>query len=651
MAGILNIGISALLTYQRALATTGHNVANVNTPGYSRQTVDLTTQIPQQLGEGYVGSGVRIAGIKREYDDFLAAQVRSSESATAELDIFYRYAVQIDNVIADPDVGLDPALQDFFDAMQGLADDPGSVPVRELLLSESDSLADRFHDLQRFMESAEQRLNTDVGIAVDEVNRLASVVAEVNTAISRAGGAQSGIEPNDLLDRRDHAILEMSKYVNITTLVQDDGAVNVYFGKGQALVLGGQVQTLSVVDSQEVPGEKDIAYGTGAAASGQVVTNLITGGELGGLLRVREEILDAGRLQIGLVAVGLSHDINAQHRLGVNLLDQTDLDYFTDIDTSISIRNRGNDATSDYQFNIAVTDPALLSASDYRLVYNGGGAGDPHNYTLTRLSDRSIISPDPLPADAAFPWDLTTKEGLSIAVDPASTTIVAGDSFLIRPTADAAGQIKVDLTDAREIAAAGMLRSETLPSNTGTATLSQPSVVTASNIPLEQIELTYDGANFVVDVPASIAPAPGPFAYAGPGPTVISMYGFDVTVSGAPAIGDRFYISGGVSDNRNALAMADLQSSNQMLDGSATYQDSFGNFVATTGSKTRQADLNLQAQEGLLEVNREAFQSIAGVNLDEEAANLVRYQQAYQAAAQVINSANVVFDALLQAVR
>lgn len=554
MASILNIGTNALLAFQRAMVTTGNNVANANTDGYSRQRAEFTTQTPQRLGTSYLGSGVKLESVRRQYDDFLAGQVRGSQSSTSELEAYYKYASQIDNMVADPDTGLDPALQDFFDALQGLSNDPGSIPSRQLLLSETASLVDRFHDFDTQLQDIQERMNGEIGSQVDEINRLADGVAELNLRITSAPGIHEGTWPNDLLDQRDQLINELSRYVSVTTLPQDDGAINVYFGKGQALVLDEQAFTLEIVDSKEVPGRKEIGY-RGAGSGNLVVTQQITGGELGGLLRVRDEMLEPARQQVGLVATGLAFAINAQHRQGIDLDGQTNQNYFTDLTVSNAIPRVGNAGTGSIQATI--TDPSQLAASDYRLSLSAG------IYSLTRLSDNSLVYSGaalPAPGSLAVGFDLGLTAG----------AVANGDSFLIRPVFGSALAIDRAITDPRDIAAAA--------------------------------------------------------------------------------------VGGGVSDNRNVLLMAHLQQTDTMLadasgNPTASFQDTFANFVAFSGSRTRQANVAMEAQQGLLEINRDALQAVSGVNLDEEAADLVRFQQAYQAAAKVITTAQSVFDTMINMVR
>jgi len=365
MADIHNIGVTALNVYQRALNMTGHNVANVHTPGYSRQRSEPVAQDTIFAKGYYLGTGVKDTAVVRAYDDFLLGQMRASQSAKSDAQAFYRIGSQVNRLIAGENTGLDPMLQGFFDAVQTLADDPASTPVRELLLAESQALVDRFRFLDGSLNRARDEVHSEIRNAVGEVNNLARTIAQLNKDISDSFGIHQGIWPNDLLDQRDNAINELTRYISINTIKQDDGTTTVYFGKGQPLVLGEESHSLSVVDSSLIPNHKEIAYVSGGV--GGITSDQIAGGELEGLLRARDQFLEQGRNQLGLVALGLSMEVNAQHREGINLMDQTGLDFFSDLSVTQSTDSYLNAAGSDYLFDITVTDLTRLSAADFSL--------------------------------------------------------------------------------------------------------------------------------------------------------------------------------------------------------------------------------------------------------------------------------------------
>jgi flagellar hook-associated protein 1 FlgK len=455
VASILSTSITALTSYQRALTTVGHNIANADVEGYSRQEAIFTTKPPSFAGSGWIGSGVEISTVTRRYDEFLAAQVRTSRTSSGEAEVYYTYASQLDDLYADPELGLDPVLQRYFNALNGVANDPASIPAREVLLGEAQALTDRFHFLARRGAEIADGVNRDITGTVADINTIAKGIAELNQVIVESGG-MTGQPPNDLLDQRDQLINQLSSLVRVTYYEQNDGAVNVFIGNGQSLVVGAKAARLSVGLNATEP----VVYYNDDAGM-QDITAQINGGQLGGLLQFRTQVLDASMARLDVIADTLATAINDQHSQGRDL------------------------------------------------------NGDP-----------------------------------------------GGDFF----TLGGAANIQLNLTDARQIAAA----AGTLPFN--------------------------------------------------------------------------------ASDNGNALALAELQRDKTAF-GGTTVQGAYAQIVADVGSRTRTAELNATAQQGLLAQAEEAHSAVSGVNLDEEAAKLMHYQQAYQAAAQVIAVAQTLFDTVIAAMR
>ncbi len=657
MAGILNIGTSALLAFQRSLTTTGHNIANSDTEGYSRQRVNLATRIPQATGAGYLGSGVQAVAVERLYDDFLAGQMRAAQSSASEMESYFSHASRIDNVLADPNIGLDPAIQDFFNATQVVADDPASISTRQVMLSEAGAMVNRYHDLSRQFTDANNQLNQELGDVADEISGLAEAIARVNQGIIEASGA-GGSSPNDLLDQREVLLNDLSKLVNISVVPQDNGAWNVFIGKGLTLVIGGTNATLTTVNSSSDPSQRDIAF-TNVSGT-QVVTDQLAGGELSGLLDFRDEILKPATNQLGLVAIGMTDRINSQHQQGLDLDGNPGGPFFAP--HSVSVLNNANNASA-AQVTAAYVDTGNLTASDYEL--RATTVAD--QFTLTRLSDGQVST---LNTGGVYPHATAEIDGISISISAAAT---AGDRWLIQPTRNAASNMDLLVTDPRKIAAAGPIRAAQTTNigggpNQGTAAISQPDYSNTSNIPL--------GGSITLEWSATAhGGAPGFTVTGGPGGTIAydpatqingasfsfpAYGGMSFNITGTPAAGDRFVIennSSGIGDNRNALKLADLQSSKSLLGSTgggletATFQGVYSQLVSDVGSKTHQAEVNFNATDGLRERHKNSLLSISGVNLDEEAANLIKFQQAYQAAAQVITVSNTLFDSLIGAIR
>lgn len=654
MAGIFDIGVSSLLSHQRAITTTGNNIANVNTDGYSRQRVEFDSRLPQAQNYGFVGSGVEITTIERMYDQFAVSNLRTQTALNSDLETYHQFASQIDNLLANPEAGLSPTLLEFFNSVQGVADDPSSIPPRQVMLSQAQSLIDRFNYIYDRMTSLYDAANSQIEMTVDEINSMASSIAKLNTDITLQEGLAGGQPANDLRDQRDELIRELSERVSVTVNEQRDGSLNVFIGTGQSLVVGGRALTLAVTNNEFDLTQKEITLTTGTG-SGVLITNNISGGSLGGLLRFDEEILQPAINQLGLIAVGLVETFNAQHNLGQDLNGGLGGDFFdsTVVDVREGINTGGAVVTA------VMSDVASLTASDYMIRADGAD-----NYSLVRLSDQSILRTDNITVGNTLTY---TVDGVDFTID-ATVVAVAGDEFKIRPTRYAARDIDLVLNDPRQIAAASPIRTDATLTNTGTGKISD-SVVSAVDLtvlPLSAnngaITLTFDSAGnqFVVTDGAGVVPGT-PLAYnpatdsGGVTFTLGAPYdGISFAMSGVPADGDTFTIvenSGGVSDNRNALLLSQIQTTNTLLGGTADLQSTYGQLVAEVGTKTHQADINSKAQNVLLRQAVDARETVSGVNLDEEAANLLKYQQAYQAAAQVITTANGLFETLLNAVR
>lgn len=649
-SGLLDIGSSALLSYQRALDTIGHNVANVNTPGYSRQRVELAARPPHGTGAGFIGAGVDVITVQRSYNQFITDELRSSTTSFHDLDTMASMAGRLDDLLADENSGLTPVLGSFFDAIQGVANDPTSNASRQVFVSEAEALAARFQGLDKWMTDSRRSLGTQMAAKVEEINRLAGSIASVNQQIIDARSTAGGQPPNDLLDARDQLVLELSGYVAISSTTQEDGALNVFIGNGQSLVLGVRANTVGLVERSDDPGQYDITIGVGAAQP-ITVTELITGGELGGLLRYRDQVLDPAVNALGRIAIGLGTMMNEQHHAGVSLNGLLGQDLF-----SVASPQVVADGNTTGSINVAIADVTQLTTSDYRLQYDGS------NWNLSRVGGGQSV---PL-AGAGTPADPFVAEGISITVGAGTS---AGDGYTIRPVRNGAGDFQMLISNPRDLALASPVRTAAALTNTGTGQISAGTVTDIENpafqsppgtlSPSVLVRFTSPTAYEVVDQSTSgvidtgvYDPASGTDVF--PTANLGIDYGYQVRITGNPVAGDEFnvnYNSGGTGDNRNALLIADLQKARMMSGGTLGFNDAYGEMVSDVGSATRQAQVSSDVQRTVLEQSQSAWSSASGVNLDEEAADMVRYQQAYQAAAQVISVASQLFDSLINAVR
>jgi flagellar hook-associated protein 1 FlgK len=550
MADLLNTAVSGLLAFQRSLSVTGHNITNVNTEGYSRQDVEFVTRLPEINGNGFVGTGVNISSIQRMYDQFLADNVTRRTSTYNQLDTLDDMASQVDMMLADEEVGMSPAIQDFFNAVQDVANNPASVPARQVLLSQGETMAGRFQALDQKLGELRDNVNNQLDAMVNEMTSIATSIAEVNADIALSRAESGGQPPNDLLDKRDVLVNRLAEFVSVRTVDVEDGSLNVFIGNGQPLVLGNSVAAITTSSNNFDPTQKEVSYSSGAVSYS--ISDQISGGKLGGLLEFRNEVLDPAQNALGRIAIGLADTFNTQHQLGDDLNGNAGGLFFDDIVNSSPevLPNTLNNPASG-TLSVTIDDTNFLKASDYRLNYDGA------NFSLTRLSDNVVV--DSGFTTAAMPRTIAS-DGITISL---AGSVAPGDSFLIRPVRSGAGDMGVSLTDAASFAAAA----------SGNA----------------------------------------------------------------------------MGDNTNALALAAMQTAKILGGGSETYQTAYGKMVASVGVKASEAKVNSSAQKALLDRAVEKQTELSGVNLDEEAANLVKYQQAYQAAAQVVRIANDVFQTLLGA--
>lgn len=627
MPGLFDIGVSGLTAAQRSLSTVSHNISNVNTEGFSRQRVELDARNPQGVGNIFIGKGVETSAVRRIADQFLIGQVRTALTNQRGAEAFNTFASQIDNMLADTDTGISSALQDFFDGIQAVADDPASIPARQVMLSEATTLTGRFDQLDARLTEINRGVNQQLELFVNDINSLAKQIANINEDIVLAQGRTQGQPPNDLLDQRDKMLAELSEIVGVQTFSQRDGAVNVIIGNGQSLVVGSTSLPLTLINDPLDTSRQQVAYGIGGAQVS--ISNSLTSGKIGGVLDFRTSMLEPTRNELGRLAAAIAQSFNVQHRDGMDLNGALGADFFAIAGPNV-IPGIANTGSVTVAFN--ETDIGSLTASDYQLSHDGA------NFTLTRLSDGTsqvLVGGGPF-----------NVEGITITVGAAPA---AGDSYFIQPTRDAAGSIAAVIMRPEAIAAAAPVRTSESFNNIGDAEISVGEVLDVTNPSLLNT-VTIDFNN-----------PPTTYQINGAGPMLpytggsnIDVNGWRVQISGNPQPGDQFVVQsnvGGVSDNRNAIALADLRLTDILDGGTATYQDTYGQLTASVGTQTRQSEISTSALTVLLDQSNQARDEVSGVNLDEEAANLLRFQQAYQASAQVVATADSLFQALLDAVR
>ena len=676
MAGLIGIGLTGILSQQAALNTTGNNITNANTPGYSRQEVLFETQEGQRTGAGTIGSGVSVADIRRLANEYLVQQVREDSTLYGEQQALNSELSRLDNLLGGENTGLSNALNNFFASLQNAAEDPTSLPQRQLVLSEAQQVVNRFQALNQEFIQQRESIKTQMQQGVKDANTLLKSIAELNLAISESPGIAQGQMPNELLDKRDEKLRQLSELISIKVSPADGSQVNVSLSNGLSLVVGSNASTLGTRENAEDPTRLEFTLSNGGRLLN--IDEQITGGKLGGLLRFDTEGLKPAFDELGRIAIALSDTMNHQHEIGMDLEGELGGLFFTDINSLEAQRSRvvpnGNNAPStNGQLAVEITDSSALPAGRWTLQFSGDG----RSYELIDQGTGRTVNqgrlPDPPQSEISMP-------GFNIRVE--GGTFNAGDKYLIQPSRNAAESIGLVVNREEDLAFASPVRATTGDDNIGTGKIDQGTMLNVRNpftnslLPAFQstgqlangpITVTFDdpGTGLVFTVTDGggnpIGPANRPYT---PGvanelfsdnPANGAEYqGFQFKITGQPADGDTFeinYNSNGVSDNRNAELLAALGTANTLNGGSQNFSEGYAGLVEDIGVKTRQSQLDVDAGKTLLEQSTNQRESVSGVNLDEEAGRLIQYQAAYNASAQVMSVAQDLFNTLLQSFR
>ena len=665
---LLNIGSQALMSNRTALSVVSQNIANASTEGYSRQNANFVSIVDRQ--------GSFIQDIDRATDKFLTQQLWSDISSFNSLNLKDTLTSQTDNLLASSSTSVSAALDTYFTAMQNAVDDPTSLANRELYIEESDALARRFNNLSAQLIVQNDAANAAMDASADNLTQYSKSVAALNDQITYLIGRDESV--NELRDQRDVLVNKIAEIVDVKVVEEGDN-YTLLIGNGQPLVVGQTVNTVEL--RQGNPDNTQSQIFIKMSGSEANITQQVTGGVLGGVKSFRNEILNPSLNELGRIAMALAEETNTQHSKGMDLNNDLGGDVFLDINAEQSMRSRikanNNNLSTVNVARVQITDTSKLTLDDYQLIVQ-----DNNELLVKRQPSGSVVSLTKAVADATPLPDNTyfldsgagvihvQMDGVSMTVDTVGFMTI-GDNYTVQPTRDGASLISSVITDPKQIALANPVRITTNPNNTGSgvasAEITDPKHAAFDNIATTgqlnpPIQIVFNNASpimeySVFDVSNPLDPQPvtinavvqanQPIT---PGQALtLDLGGYQITIDQVPKPGDRFdfdFNKDGVSDNRNALALSAIQSKALLVNGSL--QDHYSGIVEQVGAKAATGKINLTASESVLTSTKASMASIIGVNLDEEAARLVQYQQAYQASARLISTSQTLFNTLLE---
>ncbi|KTD63872.1 flagellar hook-associated protein FlgK [Legionella spiritensis] len=649
MAGILGIATSGLSAFQRAFEVTGNNIANINNGSYSRQTVIFSQMPSQRFAGSFIGSGVMVSDIQRHSDRFANQQVRDTLTTKTQYDIFYEQASQIDKLLSQDGTSISVSLQSFFNALSQVNDTPDSLSSRDVFLKQTQLLVDQFNTMQQRLDEYQSTNTAQIKEAVEQVNKLTRNIAEVNKQLAGSPDAP------ELLDQRDELLRQLSGYMEISVIPQGDNSISVSVANGQMLVVGTEQRDMAVNTTSTGQFGTQIVIGNGA---GEIdITSYMNSGMLGGMLDFEDNVITPASQLLGQMAIGLATTFNTQHQLGMDMNDQIGKIFFTDynqqaLQLARAVPSSSNTGTG--VFSVDISDIGQVQLSDYELRVTNAATNE---VTVTRKSDGQSTVLTLTSAPPAPPAGAINLDGMTITVDDLGN-LADDDQFMLSPTRGAAGQFQLAISDPREVAFASPVRTQASLSNTGTGSIVLGDIFNTTDVDKEyRIDFISPTQYNLVNVTDSVTT--GPFVFTPNSDNTILIPdsvtpSYSVVVSGIPATGDQFtasYNSGGYADNGNGLKLNDIQQSKIFVGDTENLFDRYSGLISSVGGKTYQAKLRSEAADILHQQAVDFRSSKSGVNLDEEAANLLRFEQAYQAAGQLLSVANNMIDVLFAAMR
>lgn len=660
-------GVSGLLASQQQLATTGHNIANVNTEGYNRQRTEQASSVGNFNGGNFVGSGTYVQDITRIYDQFSYKEQLLNKSNLGNADAISTNLNQLNEIMSFSSQAIGGSIERFYQAVNGIADNPNDIGLRNIALSQASVLAKDFNSLNHNLDQLEKSTNGEIEQIASKISQISLDIAQINEQILQNNDLNITGQPNDLLDKRDQLVNQLGEYTSVNTIEDTHGVMTVMIGNGATLVAGITPLTVSVEAGDPDPLQTKLQLNSRNGKVALDATKL--GGAIAAKMEYRDEHVASARSELNRLAMAVSETLNQTQAQGLDLNAQQGLGFFTDINTT-SLQNArvlaSSKNTGSVQASINITDVSLVPTNEFSVKYDGT------DYIMTNDIDGTTTT-----LVASSPGVYPTAYGFEFNIN--SGTPNADDKFTLRPTENSAALMKVTLTDPQGIAASSAIGAEADQNNVSNGAVN---IINVSDPETARSYTDTINSNLTVDVYENPA-TPGVFDYrvydaANPPPAstlasgsfasgtsaVIDMpptpaaAAFQIEISGLP-IGqgalarEKFTITDdfGAGNANNASLMAATQEQQILGGGKQTFSQALSTATSEVGSSASSAELVAETAQALFTQAYNRNQSKSGVNLDEEAANLLKYQQAYQASSQIISVANTIFDTLLAVAR
>lgn len=638
---LFSTGLSGLSAAQVALQTTSSNISNVYTPGYNRQITQLGETSPS-------GGGVQVNDIERQFNQYIASQLNEATSRSSSLQAYDTQVSQLDNLLADGEAGIAPLMQNFFSSLEDLAGAPSDPAARQGLIGSADTLTAQFRAFDSYLDDMQSGINGQIRDEVTQINNGADQLARLNRQISLTQ-AKTGEAPNNLLNQRDNLVAELSERLDVKLSIQDGGTYNLTLDNGQPLVAGNKSYSLEAVASSSDPSRTVVAYNDPGGSKIELAESTFEGGTLGGLMTFRSETLDKTQNQVGQMALSLAEGFNEQHRAGQDLNGAQGQDFFSIGDPTVYSNENNSGKAS---FTAEFSDSSAVTTSDYQIKQEGG------DFVVSRVGSRESLDPQPAIVVDAEGNKTLSFDGMTLTLDESLGAAGEGDTFLIQPTRALAGQLDNVIHDTSKVAASAHVKVTPALEAGSTLAASSVKIEEGFTLPASDIVMTVSDADNAAGTftLSNDAPAGSEVLVNGEVPDnpssvqlsvgdTLSIDGVSMTFSGKPVDGDTLTLSSDPAsgDNRNALALQNLQNGG-LVEGKASLSEAYASLVSDVGNRTNVVQANLSAQSVLTEQLTAVQQSESGVNLDEEAANLIRFQQFYQANAQVIQTGSTLLE-------